>query len=261
MFLGDKGKKSKFQNIRRNYDIYEKNEKKTLNKLDRALNFFNLSPKSKIKETEIVYDTPNRLFTSTGLILSKKILPKRNYFRISRSNMIKDVSTTETKHFLGECELKDEPRDFPAEIAKGLNDFMPNLFAVDLLTIVSHLEPYVKIDITGESYQLSSGTGYSATLSFETHKYTNLSKQKIKNSRQNMKKRIFSVEMPNDPTFIEERRQIMTAIEKNCKELVPFDRNRFEIAKALLFPQVKEVEKVSRKQLREKQKKVENSLE
>lgn len=262
MFQGDKGKRSKFQNIRINYDVYNKNEKATLKKLDSGLNFFSLSPSGKVQEIEIIYDTDNKLFTESGLIISKKIMPTRCYFRISRMNIIKGITQTESKYFLGECDMPDQPSDFPTQIADGISKILPELFAVDLVTLVKHLKPYIKIEIYGESYKLSSGNGYSATLSYETQKYTNLqySKQRQSHARKNMQKRVFSVEMPNDPQHQVELKQIIDAIEKHCKELVPYKKNRFEIAKTLLFPKINaSLQKVTAKQIKEEQKNAKDS--
>ena len=73
MFLGDKGKPTKYRTIRKNYYLIIDNERMTINKLVTKLGFYSVRFDKKIREHEIVYDTDAKLFTGVGLILRKKI--------------------------------------------------------------------------------------------------------------------------------------------------------------------------------------------
>lgn len=230
MFLGDKGKPTKHSIIRYNYDIIIDNEKFSLAKMTRKLGFYTILFESKIKEIETVYDTDKFLLTGAGLIIRKKTTPERTYFSLVRISSMKNIQHREKKSFLGECEPKDRPSDFPVQIAEEINKVFNNLFTINVVDIVKHCTPYLRTEVTGNRYKIVSGTGYEATITFE-----NLKVRDMRTGRK-AKKRIFALKMEADPNYERERQQILDVVEKYCKELVPIDRNRFEISQVMVKP-------------------------
>ena len=225
MFLGDKGKNpAKFKEVRHNYDVLVDNEKMTLNKLSNRLGFYSIEYVGKLNEVETVYDTPTNLLTGVGIVIRKKHTPKRTYFSLLKINSIKNARNSDRKEFLGECEPKDQPKDFPVQIADKINQAFNNLFTINLVDMIKHCSPYVINEITGNLYKIHSGTGYEAELSFET--------MNVKNARtgRRARVRIFSLVFPMDPNYEHEREQILHAIDIYCNELVPLNRSKFEIA-------------------------------
>lgn len=244
MFLGDKGKPTKYPTLRLNYDIVIDNEKFTLKKLTHRLGFYTILFQEKIKETEIIYDTDKLLLTGAGLIIRKKMSPKRTYFSLVRLSSMNNIRNREKKSFLGECEPNDQPSDFPVQIADAINNVFNNLFTVNLVDIVKHCMPYIRIDIGGNRYKIISGTGYEAELSFE-----NLKAKDVRSGRKG-KTRAFSLKMELDPNYEKERQQILDVIERWCKELVPTDRHRFEIAEVLVRPREPKAKSDSKKKIK-----------
>ena len=232
MLLEDKGVPTKYPTMRMNYDIIIDNENFTLQKLTRKLGFYTIIFKEKIKDVEIIYDTDKKLLTGAGLILRKKITPKRAYFSLIRLSTMSNIKNREKKSFLGECEPKDQPSDFPVQIADAINKVFNNLFTINLVDIVKYSTPYLKLDIGGNRYKIVSGTGYEAEIAFE-----NLKVKDVRTGRKG-KKRIFSLKMELDPNYEKEREQILDAIESKCKELVYTQRHRAEIAEVLVRPPV-----------------------
>lgn len=247
MFLGDKGKPNQYRMLRLNYDIIIDNERLTLQKLTRRLGFYSIIPQGKIKDVETIYDTERNILTGAGLIIRKKTTPKRTFFSLVRVSSISSIENREKKSFLGECEIQDQPSDFPVQIADAINNVFNNLFTVNVVDLVNHCTPYIKIEITGNRYKIVSGTGYEAELSFE-----NLLARNARNGRK-AKIRNFSIKMELNPDYERERMQILEVIDKYCKELAPQNRNRFEIAEA----HVKTIEQkpVDKKELKAKKSK------
>lgn len=248
MFLGDKGKPTKYSTMRVNYDIIIDNEKFTLQKLTRKLGFYTILFEKKIKEVETVYDTDKFLLTGAGLIIRKKSTPQRTYFSLVRVSSMSNIENREKKSFLGECELHDQPSDFPVQIADEINKIFNNLFTINVVEIVKHCTPYLKIDVGGNRYKIVSGTGYEAEISFED--------LKIKDVRSGKKarKRIVSLKMELDPNYEREREKILDVIEHSCKELVQINRNRFEIAEVLIKPPIPQNKPNSKEELKGKKK-------
>lgn len=232
MFYGDKGKPTKYSTSRLNYDIIIDNERFTLQKLSRSLGFYTILLSEKICESETVYDTDKKLMTGAGLILRKKQTPRRTYFSLVRINSMANVNNREKKSFLGECDINDQPSDFPVQIADEINRIFNNLFTINLVDLVKHCKPYLKTDIAGNRYKIVSGTGYEAEISFE-----DIRVRDMRTGRKG-RKRICSLKMELDPNFEKERQHILDSIERHCKELVFIERNHFEIAEVLVRPPV-----------------------
>ncbi len=237
MFLGDRGKPNKFPSIRMNYDIIIDNEKLTLHKMTAKLGFYSILNAGKINEIETVYDTERNLLTGAGLLLRKKQHPNRAYFSLVRISSMNNIQNREKKSFLGECEHKDQPSDFPVQIADVMNKTFYNLFTVNLVDVVKHVTPYVRIEMTGNRYKIVSGTGYEAEINFENLKFKDVRTGK------KAKRRNFSIEMLADPNYEKERQQILDVIEHYCKELQFVNRNRFEMADVMLHPRIPAVKK------------------
>lgn len=224
---------SRFNSIRIYYEIFTKKEDIIRQKFEKNMPFYSIAYNKKLNEKEIIYDTEKKLLTSANLVLSKRILPERTYFRILKVSSIKNqIIKNEKKTFLGECDKTDEPKNFPNQMADAINRSFNNLFAIDLNEIVKHLSTFISIEVKGDEYKIFCGTGFSAKLSFEDHVYRNeINKKKVKS-------RVCSLKMDNNPLYEKEREDLLRAIDKYCKELVPMKRNRFEMAYVKLFPPI-----------------------
>lgn len=227
MFLGDKGKPNEYPMQRFNYDIIIDNERMTLHKLSTKLGFFSIIFDGRIREVETIYDTDANLMTGAGLLIRKKTSPKRTYFSLVRISSVATGKDREKKSFLGECEPNDQPSDFPVQIADEINNVFNNLFTINLVDIVKHCKPYIRIEVGGNRYRIVSGTGYEVEMDFE-----DILARNAKNGKR-AKTRVFSLKMSLDPKYEKERQQIFDTIEKYCKELDLLERNRFEIAEVL----------------------------
>ena len=200
----------------------------TLYKLSRKLGFYSIIFQGKLHETDIYYDTEARLLTGAGLLLRKKITPRRTYFSLVRISTLDNIEFREKKSFLGECDKNDNPNEFPDQIADGINKIFNNLFTVNVKDIVKHCTPYIKIDIMGNKYKVVSGTGYEVDMSFENLKIRNMRTGKKANTKN------FSLKMPMNPAYEKEKEDILDTIDRYCKEMFYIKRNRFEIAEVLV---------------------------
>lgn len=232
MFLGDKGQPGKFNTVRHNYDILIDNEKRILSKISRNIGFYSVVYSGKLKKVETIYDTDKYLLTGAGLVIRKINIPERTYFSLIRISEVSKVSSREKKYFLGECEPKDQPSDFPVQIADAIQNVYNNLFTINVVDIVKHTSAYIITEMSGNVYKIISGTGYEAEMSFETWK--------VKDARTGKKVKIrnFSLDFALDPAYEKEREHILWVVDRYCKELVPLNRNRFEIAEVAVRPRV-----------------------
>jgi len=232
MFLGDRGTPNKFATRRYNYDILIDNEKMILSKIAKNLGFYSIIYTGKLNKVETVYDTDKNLLTGAGLIIRKINTKSRTYFSLIRVSDVNQVSNREKKAFLGECEPKDQPSDFPVQIADAIKVAFNNLFAINVVDIVKHCTAYIITEMSGNTYKIVSGTGYEAEMSFET--------LKVKDARTGRKVKIrnFSLDFELNPAYEKEREHILHIVDRYCKELVPLNRNRFEVAEVAVRPRV-----------------------
>ena len=256
MFLGDKSAvKEKYRNVRYNYDVLIDNERASLTKLSKNLGFYDIVFDEKIKDTEIYYDTPTNLLSNTGLIIRKKICPKRAYFTLIRISDLRRVEDRERKEFLGECEPKDQPSDFPVQIADKINEIFNNLFTVNLVDLIKHTTPYITNEMSGNRYKIISGTGYEAEVCFEW--------MKVKNFHNGKRARIrnFSIAFALDPNYEKERAHILRVVDRYCKEFVPLTKNHFEVAEVAVKTRVPKIDPNQQQGGKGKKKKEENKTE
>ena len=72
-------------------------------------------------------------------------------------------------------------------------------------------------------------------------------------------KRIFSLEMEDDPDYEREREHVEAVISRYCKELVPVIKNRFEIAETMINAQMVDKAEEKKRKLEEKKKRKEKN--
>lgn len=235
--------------IKIHYDMIRDDEARVVEKLDRELKFYRILYQNKIKGLEIIYDTPNRMLSGAGIVLSKQYENNKAFFKVRRiSYLPTEFRKPSQKFFLSEVNHKDSPKDFPLQIATSINDAFSNMFTIDLVEVVKKTVPKYEIKLKGKLYSLTSGLGMKAQLVFERVIYRDcVSGKKVKHHSVTLK-------LPGDPSYSREAEEIQAAIERSCKELLRYNESRFEIAQRLLRPRVN-LSKAEKKILLEKEQK------
>lgn len=213
------------------YDLIRGNESKTVDKLNLHLGFFSFRFKRKIKAVEIIYDTPNDLLSTAGIILSKQFEEDKTYFKVRKiSHLPSDVKRPSKKFELAKCGSKESPRDFALQVATAINNSFSNAFTIDLSEVVKNTIPKIEITIKGNLYEINGGTGFRATALFETAIYRDITTNK------KVKREGMTLSIPVDDRYKKETEDILEGIERHCKELIPYRESRFEIADRVLHP-------------------------
>lgn len=227
------------------YDLIKGNEAKTVDKLNLNLGFFSFRYKTKMKATEIIYDTPNDLLSSAGIVLSKQYEQDKTYFKVRKiSHLPSDVKRPSKKFELAKCGSKESPRDFALQVATAINNSFSNIFTIDLSEVVKNTVPKIEIMIKGNLYEINGGTGFRASALFEQAVYKDLTTNK------KVKREGMTLSVPVDDRYQKETEDILEGIERYCKELIPYRESRFEIADRVLHP--KQKGKLGIKNLKEK---------
>ncbi len=214
------------------YQLITGNFNKIYKKLDENLKFYKLVSDGKFKGNEIVYDVKNNLMSNAGLVLSKQFEGDKVFFKVRKiSKLPGGYKRPSQKFFLGECEKTEAPKDFPTQIANAISNSYANVFTIDLVSIVRQTVPKIEITVTGEKYRFISGTGYECKLLHEFVVYKDLETNK------KVKREGVAIIMSSEDKYEKFNKEIIDAIDHYCKELVPFEQSRFEIAQRLLHPE------------------------
>lgn len=230
----DKLEKEKSKKV--HYFFIGKNEKSTLKKLDQHLHFFRVRYEGKFKGLEIVYDVPNNMLTGAGLVLSKQYEDTTAFFKVRKMSTLPSAfKRPSQKFYLGQCEDVEAPKDYPVQIANAISNSFPSSFTIDLVSIVRQTVPKIEISVKGKKYRIISGTGYEADLLYEVATYKDLE------GNNKVKKPGMTLKLPADEKYEKENQEILDVVDHYCKELVPYEHSRFEMAMRLLFPKPIEV--------------------
>ena len=217
--------------VKVHYDMIRNNEKQIVEKLDRELAFYRIYFERKLKGKEIIYDTPNNLLAGVGLVLSKQYEEDRVFFKVRKiSYLPTELRKPSQKFYLSDCNGYESPKDFPLQIASAINNAFSNIFTIDLVEVVKQTIPKYEIKIKGNLYNLTSGSGMKGMLVFEKVVYKDLV------SGRKVKCRGATVTLPGEESFKKEANEVLSAIERKCKELLRYKESRFEIAQRLLKP-------------------------
>ncbi len=213
------------------YDMIRNNQGSIISKLDRELGFYRIYFEKKIKGLEIIYDTPNNLLSSAGIVLSKQYESGKFFFKVKKlSYLPTEFRKPSEKFYLLECQPNESPKDYPLQISTAINNAFANVFTIDLVDVVKNTIPKYEIKIKGDLYILTSGLGMKGQIVFEKASYKDLLTNK------KVKRLGATVTLPGDPAFKKETSEVLDAIERKCKELLIYQETRFEIAQRLLSP-------------------------
>lgn len=233
--------------INHHYEMIRKSQTQVIDKLDAELRFFRIYFDEKFSSIEIIYDTPNNLLTNAGIVLSKLYDGEKYFFRVRKQSYlpIELRKNAIKKYFISTCQPNHTPKDFPLQIASAINDAFQNIFTIDLVDVVKQTIPKYEIKVKGDIYTLASGNGMKGQLVFEKVIYKDFS------TGRKVKQNCVNLRLPEGDQFAKEKEEVIDAIDRKCKELLPYSENRFEIARRLLKPRVNN-EKFDRKAFKQK---------
>ena len=222
-------KNKPIEEMKYHYDMIRDDEDKVVDKLNLNLGFFSFRPETKSKTIEIIYDTPNDLLSTAGIILSKQIDKDGAYFKVRKiSSVATSKSRQSQKYDLAKCGIKESPKDFALQVSSAINNSFANIFTIDLAEVVKKTIPKMEIVVKGKNYQIFGGTGFQGEMIFEDVLYRDIITHK------KAKRKGVTVIFTNDPRYEKDRTDVLEGIERYCKELIPYKETRFEIAKRIL---------------------------
>lgn len=219
------------ETIRYHYDMLRDDVGKIVDKLNGNLGFYAFRYEEKIKTTEIVYDTPDNLLSSVGIILSKLFMNNKIGFYVRKITRLPSEMKRPSKRVkIADCGSRETPKTFTLQVSQAINNAFPSIFTIDMAEVVEKTMPKIQVDIKGQSYSISGGTGFKGRIIFEDVVYRDLT------SRRKAKGKTVTLILPVDEEYESDNENVLDGIERFCKELIPYKETRVEIAERVLYP-------------------------
>ena len=231
--------------IKYQYDMLRDNFQNVIYKLDDELTYYRICFDKRVKSVEIIYDTPTNLLSNAGIVLSKEYREGKSFFKVKKiSYLPTELRKPSRKFYNAECGGRETPKDYPIQIASAINNAFSNIFTIDLVEVVKQTAPIFEIKIKADLYKLISGSGMKGALALEKITYKDMQ------SGRREKRLGATLSLPDEQRFEKESEEVLSAIERKCKELFLYKESRFEIAQRIFRSKRTDKPKISRKELK-----------
>lgn len=213
------------------YTLFSKNSFKSVLGLDKEIAAYSFYPEERDSIIEIYLDAPNNLLASAGIILSKVIESNKAYFRIEREeyqpSTRKSLLAREKKVFIHPIGIKDRVRDHSLFLIDGITSMFTTKFHIDFENILKTVEVKMEIETRRSIFKVFSGKGFKGEMDFE--------EVRIKNNSTHRKAELYMmmIKQTSSKMILDDFNDFTGRIEKYCKEAIPIDDSKYQIAQRL----------------------------
>lgn len=241
----------------RNYiGLTEKPFSKVLS-IEKKLSLHRFSYEGSFNKQIVYYDTDSKLLEKAGIILSKTFEPNKCYFKVERQTYLpKSFSRRKEIVFIHEVGQKDRVMDHAFFLSDGIKSLFTIQFTIDLDNVLKNVAPKIVILSKVTKYKVLSGGGFKAQLYFHSSKIRNLTTKRIAEAK------LLTVDLDSPMTYLPAFKYFNTQIEKNCKELIPFEESLYDFSHRVTkpLPEKEKLTKTEKEKLKLKQKKVDDVI-
>ncbi len=225
--------------------------------IEKKISLHRFSFVKRYRTNQVFYDTSTNLLEKAGIVLSKVSTPEKTYFMVERQSFLpKTFSRRNEQVFIHEVGIRDKVSDHAFYLVDGIKSLFTTQFTIDLENVLKNIFPKIIVSSDVAKYNVLSGGGFKAILLFKDVKIKNLeTKRKAANKLLNV-----SIDCPE--TYMTAFKYFNQQIDKYCKELVPFDESLYDYAHRVTKPlPQKKLTKEEKQQLKNKNKKIEETIE
>lgn len=214
----------------KSYTLFSKNSvNKVLEAIQRTSKYI-LSNEGRDVSTEIYLDSPNNLLSSAGIILTKVIEEGKACFRVEREEYLPEkklILPKEKKVFIHPIGLKDIAYDHSLFLIDGITSMFSTKFHIDLENILKTISPKIEIVSKKTYFKILNRIGFKARITYEIIS--------IKNYQTKRKSALLMLNLQHlsSKILLEEFDVFTSMLEKYCKEIIPTNETKYEIAKRM----------------------------
>lgn len=222
-------------------DISGKAENKVIS-INKNLEVDKVTFVSSAKYKIIYYDTPDKLLTKSGVLLSKSQENGEYVLKVERLNFLPSVSRGhDYEAYVHKINPKDEPKHHSFYLINGITDLFSTIFTIDLEYIIKKVVPIYTIDVESSVYRAFKSNGFKCLLSFEKLTYVN-----TKNKRKKVNNELV-VSYSGHQNFYPDLKRFIVQLERYCKDILEKDLTRFEYASKVTKDIVKQPKEKKKK--------------
>lgn len=225
--------------------------------IEKKLSLHRFSFEGSFNKQIVYYDTDANLLEKAGIILSKTFEPNKCYFKVERQTYLpKSFSRRKEIVFIHEVGPKDKVMDHAFFLSDGIKSLFTIQFTIDLDNVLKNVTPKIVVLSKVTKYKVLSGGGFKAQLYFYSSKIKNLTTKRLADAK------LLTVDLDSPMTYLPAFNYFNTQIEKNCKELIPFEEGLYDYCHRVTkpLPEKDKLTKQQKEQLKTKQKKIDDVI-
>lgn len=210
------------------YTLFSKNSLSKVLALDKVMPKYSFYSEGKGVSIEIYLDSPNNLLTSAGIILSKVIEEGKSYFRVEREDYLagkKTLIPKEKKVFIHPIGAKDSVIDHTLFLIDGITSMFSTKFHIDLENVLKTIVPKLEIENKKNYFKIFSGKGFKADMIYENVFIKNY------DTKRRSELLMLKIEQTSSKLSLDEFNDFTSKMEKYCKEILPINESKYEMAK------------------------------
>lgn len=213
----------------KSYTLYSKGSLSKVLSLSKRFPIYNFFDEEKDDSVEVYLDSPNNLLVSAGIILCKVVEKSKAYFRVEKEDW-PDRRSTLTKGkrvFIHDICARDTVFDHSLFLVNGITSMFSSKFNIDLENVLRTVVPKIEIKSRKRLFKVLSGKGFKANMEYGVVKIKNYTTKRKANFL------MLDIEHIAPQTKIDEFNNFILKLEKHCKEIIPTNDSKYEIAKRM----------------------------
>ncbi|MDD4110692.1 MAG: hypothetical protein PHS54_03975 [Clostridia bacterium] len=211
----------------KSYTLFSKDSFNKVLAFCRSLPLYSLYGEGKDVTVEIYLDSPNNLLRSAGIILTKVIEDNKACLRVEREEYIpgrKNLFKKEKKVFIHPIGLKDTAFDHSLFLIDGISSMFSTKFHIDLDNVLKTVVPKLEIESRRDHFKVFSGKGFKAEMIYENIRVKN------HDTKRRVELLMLDIVQTSSKINLNEFNDFTFKIEKYCKEVLPIEESKYEIA-------------------------------
>lgn len=211
------------------YTLFTKNTMKEVIALQRLMPMYSFAPFDKYKSTEVFLDSSNNLLSSAGILLSKATEKNKAWFKVERERYKANKSSIQRaeKVFIHNIGVRDSALDHLFFLTDGIKSMFSTQFYIDLDNVLKLVVPKIELKIKKTVFKVFSGKGFKAEIIFEDVDIKNYESRRAANLQ------FMTVKQTSSSISKDEFEDFTSKLEKYCKEVIPTEDTKYEIAKRM----------------------------
>lgn len=214
----------------KSYTLFSKNSINKVLETCQKMSKYILSNEGRDVSTEIYLDSSNNLLSSAGIILAKVIEDGNACFRVEREEYLPErklILPKEKKVFVHPIGMKDIAYDHALFLIDGITSMFSTKFHVDLENVLKTVAPQIEIENKRTHFKVFNGKGFKAKITYEIIT--------IKNYQTKRKAELLMLNLQHlsSKMLLDEFNLFTSTLEKYCKEIIPTNETKYEIAKKM----------------------------